>query len=92
MLEFEWDNAKAELNVNDHGVSFDEAASAFADLLSRTIYDPDHSETEHRFLLLGMSPLQRLLVITHTERGDKIRIISARIAERRERAQYETGD
>jgi uncharacterized DUF497 family protein len=70
-------------------VSFEEASSAYRDLLSRTVPDPDHSEGEQRFLLLGESEAGRLLVVAHTDRGHRIRIISARVAGRRERKNYE---
>jgi hypothetical protein len=75
--------------VETHGVSFDEAATAFGDPLSRTIPDPEHSEAEERFILLGLSSRGRLLVVAHTERGDRIRVISARLASKREKRQYE---
>jgi uncharacterized DUF497 family protein len=89
MLFFEWDAAKAKKNIKVHGVTFDEASTAFKDSLSLTIYDPLHSEDEHRQILIGSSFQDRLLVVVHTERGDKIRIISARKATKRERNQYE---
>lgn len=85
---FEWDRAKASENETKHGVSFAEASTCFADLESLTIYDPEHSEDEERYVLLGMSARGRLLVVVHSERGDNIRIISARAANRREAAQY----
>jgi len=85
MLLFEWNPSKAKKNIKIHGVSFDEASTAFKDTLSLTIYDPLHSDEEDRFILIGNSSKNRLLVIVHTERGDKIRIISAR----KERKQYE---
>ena len=85
---FEWDPHKARLNVAKHGVSFGEAASAFSDPLSLTRFDPDHSIDEERFLLLGASDQGRLLVVAHTDRGGRIRIISARLATRRERRSY----
>ena len=88
-LDFEWDKAKASANLRKHGVSFEEAATVFADELSLTIPDPDHSQAEARFILLGTSYLGKMLVVVHTERGDSIRIISARPASRRERQQYE---
>jgi uncharacterized DUF497 family protein len=88
-LEFEWDPAKAAANQRKHGVSFEEAATAFADPLSLTISDPDHSAREARFLLLGRSQAGRLLVVGHTERGDRIRLITARLATRPERRDYE---
>jgi len=89
MLLFEWDPAKARRNIETHGISFDEASTAFKDTLSVTIHDPLHSYEEDRFVLLGNSHRNRLLVIVHTERGKKIRIISARRATKKERKQYE---
>ena len=90
MLFFEWDESKAAKNFRKHGVSFEEAATAFGDPFSITIYDPLHSENEDRFILLGMSGKNRLLlVVVHTDRHEKIRIISARKAIQKERRQYE---
>lgn len=89
---FSWDPRKAAANLGKHGVSFGEAATAFADPLSRTIADPDHSADEARFVLIGRSRLQRLVVVAHVERDETIRIISARPATRRERLAYEEGD
>ena len=89
MLLFEWDPNKAKENLEIHGVSFDEAGTAFRDTLSLTIYDPLHSEEEDRFVLLGNSHKDRLLVVVHTVRGDNIRLISARNASKKERKQYE---
>lgn len=88
-IEFQWDAAKAAVNLRKHGVAFEEAASAFADTLSLTIRDPLHSAGELRFVLLGQSQSGRLLAVVHTERGDTIRIISARTASRKERKTYE---
>jgi hypothetical protein len=88
-LIFEWDPEKARLNTAKHGIDFAEAATVFADVLSATIPDPDHSIGEHRFITLGMSHRQRLLVVVHTETDDRLRIISARTAERNERRSYE---
>ena len=88
-LEFEWDPAKAELNLKEHGVSFDEATTVFRDTLSITIADPDHSDSGDRFIDIGMSHRGQLLVVSYTERKDKIRIISARRATRTERKSYE---
>ncbi len=88
-LTFEWDKRKAASNLNKHGVSFEEAASVFGDTLSLTIADPDHSAEEDRLMLLGISERGRLLVVCHTERGDNIRIFSARPATRGERKTYE---
>ena len=91
-LLFEWDPNKARLNVKKHGISFDEASTAFRDPLSQTIDDPLHSEDEKRFVLIGRSIQGQLLVIVHTERGDRIRIISARLATRKERLRYEENE
>jgi len=91
-LEFEWDPQKAEANEKKHGVSFDEASSSFGDPLALTISDPDHSEREERLLLLGRSETGTLLVVAHTERGERIRLISAREATQRERRDYEGND
>ena len=88
-LRFEWDPKKARRNLKTHAVSFDEASTAFRDPLSVTIADPLHSEDEERFVLIGQSHRHRLLVVIHTERGDRIRIISARLATTRERLRYE---
>ena len=88
-MQFEWDPEKAAENERKHGVSFDEAATAFGDPLSLTIPDPDHSEQEDRFILLGESFRARLIVVVHTDRGDRIRLISARLATRNERRSYE---
>jgi uncharacterized DUF497 family protein len=91
-LRFSWDPKKAASNLTKHAVSFEEAVTAFGDPLSLTIPDPSHSESEDRFVLLGLSANSRLLVVVHAERGDdEIRIISARLASRRERTQYEEG-
>lgn len=89
ILDFEWDSDKAKLNLNKHGVNFEEAATVFADQLSMTFPDPDHSHGEDRFVLIGKSFSDNILVIAHTERGKKIRIISARKATRKERKYYE---
>ena len=91
-LLFEWDPKKALLNVKTHGVSFDEASTAFRDPLSRTIGDPLHSDDEERLVLIGQSIEGRLLVIVHTERNDRIRIISARLATNKERLRYEENE
>jgi uncharacterized protein len=89
VLLFEWDPNKAKENLELHGVSFDEAGTAFRDTLSLAIYDPVHSEEEDRIVLLGNSYKNRLLVVVHTVRGDNIRLISARRASKIERKQYE---
>ena len=89
MTKFEWDLDKAKLNIRNHRVSFEEAATAILDELSKTTLDPDHSLSENRFITFGVSARRRLLVICYTHRGDAIRIISARTATRREREIYE---
>jgi uncharacterized DUF497 family protein len=86
---FEWDPEKAEANTSKHGVSFAEAITAFGDPLSMNMSDPDHSEGEQRFIVLGISDRYRLLVVSYTERPPRTRIITARLATRRERRQYE---
>ncbi|MBE3095818.1 MAG: BrnT family toxin [Planctomycetes bacterium] len=91
-LTFEWNTHEARGNRAKHGVSFDEAATAFRDPLSITIGDPLHSEDEKRFVLIGYSFRNRLMVVVHTERGGRIRIISARPATRRERLRYEENE
>jgi len=89
-LHFEWDENKAISNQEKHGISFEEAKSVFADSLGRLISDPDHSEDEERFILLGVSSRLRLLIVCHCERdANSIRIISARKADRFERKKYE---
>jgi uncharacterized DUF497 family protein len=88
-LNFEWDDRKAALNRRKHGVDFDEACTAFGDPLSITIPDPGHSKEEDRFVLIGESFRGRLLVVVHTERGDTLRLISARVAKSSERRTYE---
>jgi len=90
-LSFQWDENKARTNLVKHGVSFTEATTVFGDPLSVTIPDPAHSQAEDRFIILGLSHQQRLLVVVFTERGDTIRIISARRSSRRERRDYEEG-
>ena len=90
-MRFEWDGAKAADNLARHGVSFEEAATVFRDPLSQTGRDPDHSIDEERFVVFGVSARGRLLVVAHTERGDTIRIISARAATPSERKIYEEG-
>jgi uncharacterized protein len=88
-LSFEWDDQKSQSNASKHGVTFDEAMTVFSDPLTSTIYDPDHSDDEDRYISLGMSSEGRLLVVSFTDREDRIRTISARAANRRERKQYE---
>jgi uncharacterized DUF497 family protein len=88
-LVFAWDAKKASENIRKHGVSFEEASSVFGDPLSITIEDPHHGAGEERMLTMGHSNYHRLLVVAHTARGNIIRIISARLASRRERRVYE---
>ena len=90
-MEFEWDPDKATRNLAKHGVSFHEAATVFGDPLALTYFDPDHSEDEDRFLTFGQSSVKRFLVVSHTDRGDRTRIISARRMTPKERRVYEQG-
>lgn len=90
-MNFEWDPRKAAENLRKHGVSFDEAATVFGDALALTFPDPDHADAEERLLTFGKSIQYRLLVVSHTPRHPRIRIISARRATRRERKIYEEG-
>ena len=89
-MQFEWDPAKAARNLATHGVSFDEASTVFGDPLAGTILDPQHSGHELRFITVGLSASQRLIIVAHAERDDRIRIISARRTTRRERRKYES--
>ena len=88
-MRFAWDTRKAASNARKHGVTFAEASTAFGDPLSVTITDPDQPADEARFVLVGLSARGRLLVVAHSERGDTIRLISARTAEPAERRAYE---
>jgi uncharacterized protein len=88
---FRWHPEKARSNLRKHGVTFEEAASVFRDVLSVTIGDPLHSTEESRFVTIGWSNQGRTLVVVHSEVGEMIRIISARFATRRERRRYEEG-
>lgn len=88
-LSFEWDDKKARSDFRKHGVKFEEASTVFGDSLSLSISDPAHSELEDRLITMGRSHRGKLFVVVHTERGDNIRIISARLASRRERQMYE---
>lgn len=90
-MHFEWDPKKAASNQHKHGVTFEEASSALRDLFSATAHDPDHSDNEERFITLGISTQGRLLMVSHTDRGNAIRIISARLATNIERQIYEEG-
>jgi len=88
-LKFEWNPNKAKKNIEKHGVSFDEAATVFSDPLSITYDDPDHSLGENRHIIIGMSHRDKLLFVSHLEKDDIVRIISARQLTRKERKQYE---
>jgi uncharacterized protein len=88
-MRFEWDPNKAALNEEKHGVSFREASTAFADTRARIHDDPDHSVIERREIIVGRSGVQRILLVVFTQRGDVVRIISARRASRKERQSYE---
>jgi uncharacterized DUF497 family protein len=88
-MDFEWDPRKAEINLRKHGVSFFEAATIFGDDLAVTVPDPDHSDAEDRFITIGWSNRRRLLIVSHADRDDRIRIISARELTRAERKTYE---
>ena len=90
-MEFEWNPDKAALNLEKHGVSFQEAATVFSDPLSMTFPDPDHSIGESRYVIIGLSRFGQLLVVAHTDRETKVRIINARKATRQERRFYEQG-
>jgi uncharacterized protein len=90
-MEFEWDPKKAAANLKKHGVTFQEAATVFGDPLALTFQDPDHSADEERQLTFGLSLQKRLIVVSHTERGDRTRIINARLMDREERVIYEEG-
>jgi uncharacterized protein len=90
-MRIEWDPQKARANLHRHNVSFEEAATALRDTLSVTGADPDHSIGEFRYVTFGVSERGRLLVVAHADRGERIRIISARVASRGERKIYEEG-
>ena len=90
-MQFEWDDEKAASNLSKHKVTFEEAKTVFEDPLYIDFYDPDHSEDEDRYLIVGQSSRGKLLIVSYTERRDAIRIISAREVTRMERAAYEGG-
>jgi hypothetical protein len=90
-MQFDWDKNKATRNQSKHGVSFEEAKTVFDDPLYVDFYDPDHSEDEERYLIVGKSNRGRLLIVSYTERGDSVRLISAREVTRTEREAYEEG-
>lgn len=88
-MDFEWYPRKAAANLRKHGVSFTEAGTVFGDELAITVPDPDHSDKEDRFITIGWSNRRRLLMVSHTDVDDRIRIISARELTRNERKAYE---
>ena len=88
-MEFEWDPQKEAKNIRKHKVTFSEAATVFGNTLSTTVPDPDHSEEEDRYIIIGLSQRHRLLMVAHTERGERTRIISARTLTPAEREAYE---
>lgn len=88
-MEFEWDPKKNEANIRKHGVAFSEAATVFSDVLSMTVPDPDHSQEEDRYIIIGLSGQNRPVMVAHMERGECIRIISARELTRSEKRNYE---
>ncbi|CCI24364.1 BrnT family toxin [Microcystis aeruginosa] len=90
-MQFDWDKNKAKRNLSKHEVSFEEAKTVFDDPLYVDFYDPDHSEDEDRYLLVGQSNRGRLLIVSYTERGNLIRLISAREVTKTERETYEQG-
>lgn len=90
-MQFEWSDEKATSNLSKHGVSFEEAKTIFNDPLYVDFYDPDHSENEERYLIVGQSDRGRLLIVSYTERRGSIRLISAREVTRTEQEAYEEG-
>lgn len=89
LIDFEWDPTKAQRNLYKHGVSFDEGATVFLDPLGITVHDPSHSRQESRYLTIGSTSMGRMIVLSHTDRQGRIRIISARELTRKERKAYE---
>ncbi len=90
-MKFEWDPTKADANERKHGVAFEEASTVFGDVLSVSSRDPDHSIEENRFITFGLSIQGRVLLVSHADRASAIRIISARVATRKEKQIYEEG-
>ena len=90
-MKFEWDENKAAVNLSKHGISFEEARTVFDDRLYVDFYDPDHSDEEDRYIMVGESQQGNLLIVSYTERADFIRLISARKVTRGEREVYEEG-
>lgn len=91
IMEFEWDPNKADSNRRKHGTSFAEGVTVFGDPLAMTFADPDHSRDEQRYVTFGQSDQKRLLLVSHTDRGSKTRIISVRPMIGREKRIYEEG-
>ena len=91
IIDFDWDKNKATSNLSKHSVSFDEAKTVFDDPLFVDFFDPDHSNDEHRYLIIRQSHQGRILIVSYNERRNVIRLISARVATRRERKAYEEG-
>lgn len=90
-MEFKWDDSKAAANLSKHGVSFNEAKTVFKDTLHVIFYDPNHSVSEQRYIIIGESEQKRILMVAFTERDSITRLISARKATRKERKDYEEG-
>lgn len=90
-MEFEWNEEKAKTNLSKHGVSFEESQTVFTDPFYIDFFDPDHSTTENRFIIIGQSLEGKLLFVSYTERNNAIRIISSRLATHSERQFYEEG-
>ena len=90
-MRFEWDPTKAAANLKKHGVTFQEAATVFGDPLAVTFQDPDHSMDEERQITFGQSLQERFIVVSHTKLKDRLRIINARLMDRKERVIYEEG-
>lgn len=91
-MQFEWDKEKAAANLKKHGVSFEEASTVWQDFFYIDLYDEEHSRKENRFLFIGESEQNRLLIISYTERENKVRIISARELTSKEKREYEHGN
>jgi uncharacterized DUF497 family protein len=91
-IGFEWDEKKSRSNARKHRISFAEAVTVFDDPIALTLDDPDHSRGERRFVIIGYSNRGRMLVVCHCDRSDRIRLISARAADRRERRYYEQAE
>jgi uncharacterized DUF497 family protein len=89
-MRFEWDRSKAARNRRKHGISFEEALTVFYDPLAATFADPDHSTVEERYITIGYSLSSRLVVVCHTERASRVRLVSARLATTHERQRHET--